>query len=137
MATKDTEPELAEGPRSFVEFLRNVGYGDALREASEELFTLNNKMQDEALARGGKAKVKGELNIKFKFTQDARGIANVTYDIVRKDPKRATGETVLFVTKSGNLQVDNPRQEKLPLREVEGGRGAARTINDDVEVRGV
>lgn len=105
-----------EGPRCFVEFLRNVGYGDALRDLSDELHTLNNAMQDQALALN--KRVTGELTLKLKFSQDERGVAGVAYEVVRKDPKKKTSESVFFVTKGGNLQIENPRQQKMPFRDV-------------------
>lgn len=109
-----------EGPRSFSTLLGQLADGEAERDLSEQLLELTKKIQDEALARGSEAK--GALSLKIAITADHKGVATVTYVVDVKHPKRRTSAQLYWLTKGGNLTPENPRQTKLPLRDVSGSR---------------
>jgi hypothetical protein len=117
MATADPKQE---GPRSFARFLEGVGEGDCVREASELLFELNNKLQDEALARSDK--VVGEFVLKIKMSCDHKGNVVMVHDIDIKKPKPKRLGSIGWMTKGGNVTFVHPKQTTLPLREVDAPR---------------
>jgi hypothetical protein len=118
--------EQHEGPRSFSVFMHELSEGEAHGEASQKLHELVNKMQDAALDQG--KEVKGEFTLSLKLKVDPRGTASVDYTIKAKAPDRHRLRATLFVTKGGNLSVENPRQQTLPLREVAGQAAPAREV---------
>lgn len=122
--------EDEEGPRSFIHFLDELGGGDAARELSEELHELGRKMLAETLTR--ERKCTGELTLKIKLKAEKNGLVGTTYEIKRKDPSRSTTPGVAWLTASGNLSSENPRQADLPgLRELPGGRATPRDVDDN------
>lgn len=138
MSTKkkrDDDDEDGEGARSFTRALEMVSDGDLVREASNALRDLLLVMQHEA--KETSADAKGELVLKLKIEVEPSGIATITPDIKVKEPvpKRAKGH--LWLTKGGNLTPHNPRQQKLPLREVGGEERETREVEDKREMREV
>lgn len=125
MATKE------EGPRSLARFLESIGEGDFHADASEKFFELNNSLQDHALRTD--SRVKGKMTMVFDVSIDQRGVVGVTIDTTIKKPKLKRAPAQAWVTKSGNLVTEHPRQTTLPLREV-GGR-EVKSDNDDEDVR--
>jgi hypothetical protein len=107
--------EEKEGPRSFAVFVRQLADGDAEREASEALHELLESLRKEAEAQGA---AKGILTLKFALTVDAMNQVEIAYDISTKEPTPLRPKAHLWITKGGNIVFENPRQQKLPLREV-------------------
>lgn len=130
--------KVEEGPRSFLNFLAELGQGDAQRELSDELHELGKRLANESLARD--AKVSGELTLKIKFKAEKNGLVSTGYEIKRKDPSRSTTPGVAWLTPGGNFTSENPRQAELPgLREIPGGRGQTPreiTVGRDIDDRG-
>lgn len=124
-----------EGPRSFSTLLGQLADGEAERDLSEQLLELTKKIQDEALARGDEAK--GSLSLKIVITADHKGVATVTYTVDVKHPKRKTSAALYWLTKAGNLTPENPRQTKLPLRDVSSARVVRDAAADAPAVRDV
>jgi hypothetical protein len=112
----ETMAETEEGPRAFSRFIEMIADGDAHMEMSHELHSLMKVMADHSSATTSTAK--GELAINFKFAMDPKGLVAVGYEVKVKEPKLKRASGVLFLTKGNNLQSENPRQAKLPLREV-------------------
>jgi len=110
-----------EGPRSFARFIENVGEGDFHQDASDGLFDLGNAIQNLALRT--ESKVKGKLILTVDMSCDARGVVGVTVDVQVKKPKVKKAAAQAWITKSGNVVFEHPRQTKLPLREVGGVEG--------------
>ena len=110
-----SKTEKEEGPRAFARFLEQLGDGEAHAELSAELHRLMETLHDQALATGP---TKGALTLKLSFAVDPRGTVDVAYDVAVKEPKRARSKGVFWLTKGNNLTAHNPRQERLPLREV-------------------
>ena len=108
----ETDPE---GARSFTRFLDQVADGDLHTEASQLLHRLVEKMQQQTRAQA--KEVKGELTLKLKLSMDG-ALTTVAYEINGKEPAPRRPGSVFFVTRGGNLSVQNERQQELPLREV-------------------
>lgn len=117
-----------EGPRSFSRFLHTLADGEAESTLSYQLHELMKRCQEEAITRVGM--VKGALSLKLRFAIDEHGHAEIAYDVAIKEPARKTSKGHFWLTKHGNLTAENPKQTKLPLRDV-GGREPARQVIDE------
>lgn len=114
-----TKDETDEGTRSFAFLFQQIGEGALHGQASDELRRVVAELS--ALAARVDAKVKGGLTIKLSLAAKPNGTVEVDGVVEAKLPKpRAAGNSVFWITKGGNLSVDNPRQQRLPLREVNG-----------------
>lgn len=113
-----------EGARSYAVLLSSLEDGQLLVDLSTKLHELNNKL---ALAAENVGKAKGELTLKLKLSADAGGTVQVDGEILCKEPKPGRARSVLWLSKGNNLVSENPRQTKLPLREVPGA-GPARDV---------
>jgi len=130
-----TEAANEEGPRSFSVVFQAIADGEAHAEASEEMQSLLKSLQDEAKNTNGSAS--GSMTIKLGLKVDAKGVATIAYSVdVKKPTKKRPGAT-MWVTKGGNLSPDNPRQQKLPLRDVSTPPSEARTVETTEQLRGV
>lgn len=127
--------EEAEGPRSFSRVLALIDEGVAECQLSEELLALTRAVIAQGKAR--QKTVAGRLTLTLTLASDETGVVEVAYDISRKDPKPKRSTSLFWTTKSGNLTEHNPKQQSLPLREVTGGRGAAREIGSEPAAREV
>lgn len=127
MATKKTTTEdetpSEEGPRSFSVLLQQVGDGDLhdelglrMQELVAFLTAHSDRYQREA---------KGSLTLVLNIVAMGNGSLAVVGDIKTKTPTAKRAGSIFWRTPGNNLSVENPRQQKLPLREVPGG--AART----------
>lgn len=85
----------------------------------EELSEQLNECVQQASASGKSAKLTLELTIK---PQGASGQYILTDKITAKLPKSDREATLMFGTPEGNLTREDPRQTKLPLRQVEDDR---------------
>jgi hypothetical protein len=122
---KKTDEPAEEGARSFLVFLRDLGEGEAESELSYQLHELCKRIQEEASAQG--SKVRGALSLKLRIVAEPKGPVGISYDVETKSPKRKTSPAVMWLTKGGNLTPDNPRQQRLGLREVGGTREVRET----------
>jgi hypothetical protein len=50
--------------------------------------------------------------------------------VTKSEPDRKTSGAHFWMTPGSNLVVENPRQQKLPLREVKGGSTRVRDITE-------
>lgn len=105
-----------EGPRAFAVFISQVDEGSLHDEASSEVQAMVRSLCDYA-NRFGRAG-KGTITMTLDFAVDAKGVAAVTGSLKTKPPKVPKVSSQFFLTPSGNLTLENPRQQKLPLREV-------------------
>lgn len=122
-----TKQQTIEGPRSFSVILAGLDDGSIHRELSEELHRVVTELRDRSTAED--RKLSGSLALTLKI--DVRkGVADVTADVVTKLPRRRREPTTVWVTKGGNLTTEVPRQEKLPLDVVPGGRADGANTND-------
>lgn len=125
MASGQTE----DTPRSFGHFLAGLDDEQAHARASRELHKLTKALRDEAVARHGQ--VKGSLTLTIDLKCDEVGTVEATYDVKTKEPKPRVSKSIFWLTKSGHLTVENPRQQSLPLREVSAQGRALRELADD------
>lgn len=115
MTTKASEKD-DEGARDFALFLRHIDDGAIHEEASAELHALATKLSRHVDTHGGKAK--GQLTVTLNLTALPNGTVDVLADVKVKEPKVVRPRSVFWFTKGNNLSPDNPRQQKLALREV-------------------
>lgn len=133
----DKKIEKLEGPRAFARFIENVGYGQAHTDLSVEMQELGRELY--AMAMHMHSPQKGKLTLELAFTVDPDCGVAVRYQIKTKRPDRQRPGSVFWVTKHGNLTVEDPRQQKLPLREVSAPPADVREaiFEDSLPARGV
>lgn len=125
--------KVDEGARSFAVLLQNLGEGTFHAEASEVLHELCKKLQDHAVDFG---KAKGTLTVTLAVEIDREGVVTVDPDVKTKAPKPARKRGRYWLTAGGNLSPENPKQQKLPLREVPAPNTRA-ADHEEQPVRGV
>ena len=97
--------------RLFTDVLRELRFGEALDELSEEF----NKLVT-AVESTGKA---GGITITLKLKPSSAGAIEVTDSVKATVPTLSKGSSLFFATPEGNLVRNNPRQTDLPgLKEV-------------------
>lgn len=126
-----TEEKTEEGPRAFSVFIQDLAEGEAHRQLSEQLHKVAKAVLSEAKARGNKAA--GSITLKLIVASNSQGVAGVRYDIDVKLPKPQKSDGVFWITKGGNLTVENPRQLKLGVRDVGPVPGEARDPADNTQ----
>lgn len=103
--------------RPITDTLRHIGGGVFIDQASEKLAELVN-----AVDASGKA---GVLTITIAVKKATRGGAmHIGGKIALKKPAEDPMEAMLFATPEGNLIADDPRQQKLDLKRVDGASDA-------------
>jgi hypothetical protein len=124
-----------EGPHSFAHQIALMCDGETNAEASEEMHDLLKRLRAEASAR--RKKVKGTLKLELTLEVDDNDVVGLSYSIKCKAPEPRRQTQVLWLSKGGNLSPENPRQQKLPLREVGGRDEPAREVRDTGTTREV
>jgi len=127
MTTKDDEKK--EGPRGFAVVLQQIDEGALHGELSERLQALTKEIAEHVASSGNDAR--GSLTLTVSLAGRRNGTIEVTGDVKIKTPKVRRGGSVFWPTKSGNLSTENPRQGRLPLREVPGGAAQPRDVDAD------
>lgn len=108
-----TEPIEERQTRPFADFLAEQRDG----KAHAEITNLFNELI-EAVQAHSKA---GSLTLQIRVKPAGRGSEDTVFvsdEVSIKKPKGERPEAIFFVDDSHNLQRNNPRQERLPLREV-------------------
>lgn len=100
-----SKPELA------IDTLKALRYGQTEVELSEAISEAVQCARD----TGKQAVVSLKITIK---PQGNSGQYFITDDITTKLPKLPKEQTIMFGTPEGNLLREDPRQQKLPLREL-------------------
>lgn len=101
--------------RPFLDTLIALRFGKLHDELTEALNELTN-----ACTETGKG---GTLTLSIKLKPGRAGQVEILDDVKTKLPSFERGSTLMFSTPDGNLQRDDPRQQKLELRSVEGPTG--------------
>lgn len=135
MSEKQNGTDKDEGPRDFARVLALLDEGVASCQLSEELQTLTKAVIAQGKARN--KTVAGRLTLTLQLATDETGVVEVAYDISRKDPRPKRSTSLFWTTKGGNLTEHNPKQQKLPLREVSSGTAAPREIDQSQAAREV
>lgn len=113
-----------EGPRSFANLIAELtdDEGGSLNTVvSTELHELTRDLHAESRLRD--AKVKGEFTLTLTFVVH-KGKATITPDVKVKRPKRRRRDFDTWVTAGGNITTEVPRQLKMPLQGIAGGRAS-------------
>lgn len=127
-ALEEAAPE-PEGPRGFAPFLQQIDDGELHTELSKTTQQLVGELYDFAdrYRRPGK----GTLTVTLSFSVDGNGAIAVAGDVKTKTPKKPRAASVFFRTPGNNLSIENPRQQKLPLREVPASQERPREVNTE------
>lgn len=96
--------------KAFQEVFEVLAGGEALSRASDALTELGM-----AVAETGKA---GSVTITVNVKPNGAGSVLTTAKVASKIPASPMLDTVFFVTAGGSFLRDDPRQEKLPLRDL-------------------
>jgi hypothetical protein len=103
--------------RPIMDTLRHIGGGTFLDNASEELAALVN-----AVDVSGKG---GTITLTIAVKKATRGGAmHIAGKVAVKKPGDEPMEAMLFATPEGNLIAEDPRQQKLDLKQVSGASDA-------------
>lgn len=98
--------------RPITDVLRQIAGGSMLDHASDQFAELVRAID----TNGGSGKVTVELTVK---KASRAGAMLVTGKSTLKKPADDPMEALLFATPEGNLVADDPRQQKLDLKQVE------------------
>lgn len=126
---KTEEAPKDEGPRAFAVLLQQIGDGelhDELGLRMQELVATVSQFSDRFQREG-----KGTLTLVLGVTALGNGTITIAGDIKTKTPSAKRAGSVFFRTPGNNLSVENPRQQKLPLREVPQSRTQPKDLSTD------
>ncbi len=110
---KDETVTSLEGARSFSLFIQQIDEGSLHQSLSAETHALMRELREHA--RQFARDAKGSLTLTISFEVDPKGVADVEADVRVKKPKTPSVSSQFFLTPSGNLTLENPRQQKLGL----------------------
>jgi hypothetical protein len=114
-----------EEHRSFSTLLTDLEDGALHAELSDQIKDIVAKLHDTAAEQGGKPSA--ILTIKMGFKLDS-GVIEVAADVKATLPKRSRRKSIMYATPDNNLTRRNPRQQELPLRDVNASAGVARAV---------
>lgn len=118
--------------RTFALLLQNLENGDLLADLTRYNDDLTTELLRQAEALG---KAKGEIVLKLKYNADPTTV-QIDGEITVKAPKAPRQRSVMWFNRDGSLSGENPRQQKLPLRQVPAP-AVVEAGQADAEVRGV
>ena len=108
--------------RTFGQLVQSLEDGQLVADLGDKLQDLNGKIARSAESIG---KAKGELTLKIKLNAEIGGTVQIDSEITVKEPKMPRARSVMWLNKDNNLSAENPKQTKLPLREVPPAAAAA------------
>jgi hypothetical protein len=117
---EDNEPLPDVPMRSFSSFMRQLE--DCEQDVTEELYKLLSRLHRHAQNH---TTAKGKLALELYIMVDARDQVETRYAIKTKEPPKATPKSVHWLNHQGSLTIEDPRQQKLNLREVPKGKQKA------------
>lgn len=103
--------------RPFADVLRDLSGGQTY-----ETLTLDLANVVQEVIRTQKA---GAITLTLNISANGPGSVQIADTIKTKVPEMAKGKTLFFATEAGTLTRDDPRQEKLALRDVTEPRSGA------------
>lgn len=101
--------------RTFSQFLAEIEDGDFQAELTEALREAVAALSDRVKAQGGKPRAKIKIDIALAHES---GTIEVKADFKAELPKPARGRSIFWATPDNALSKSDPRQQRLPLREV-------------------
>lgn len=106
MATDIPEDELPGHPRSFVQYLMDIGGGRLVNELTQQMRDLINGVRD--------TQKSGSLTLTLKVVPTrAPGMFEVLDTVTLKEPKMPAGASVFFSDEEGYLYRRDPQQPEL------------------------
>lgn len=97
--------------RPFIDTLRDVEFGALLDELSD--------VQKEVVAAVSDTRKAGKITIELEYKSEGDGQLAIKTNIKKKVPTYPRGTSIFFITPERNLTRQDPRQQSLPLRNVE------------------
>lgn len=98
--------------RPIIDILRHLDGGCLMDDAAEQMAELVNAV--------GNTNKPGSITITINVRQATAGAMALKGKVTVKKPAEPVFESLMFPTPEGNLEVDDPRQQKLELRPVSG-----------------
>ncbi len=118
----------AEGTRGFAVVLGQLGDGDFADEIARKQRKLIDQLTTDAYYF--KKDAKGSLTVEIKFSVSDDGVVEAKGSVKTKEPPPRASKATFWATKGGNLAAENPKQMKLPVRDV-----SAATPVRDIEIK--
>jgi len=97
--------------KPFTDVIGEIENGAFLKELTEATYNMVASVTD--------TRKPGVLTIKLGFAPTGRGSVEISTKVESKEPEHDRATTTFFVGQGFVLMRDDPRQQKLPLREVE------------------
>lgn len=121
-----TTSERDEGARSFALLLQHIDDGALHAELSETVQATCKQLATLVDSLGSDQKASITLKIDLLYCRN--GMLIIKGNVDDKTPKMPHAPTVAWLSKNNNVVFENPRQQKLPLREVPVSRAEPRDI---------
>lgn len=114
-------------PQAFTVMLAKIRRGQTLEELSEVLA----EAQDRCKETGKMAEI--TLKVKIKPEKGMPGMYMITDEIKKRLPEFDRGASVMFEDANMQLQLEDPRQQKMDLREVELQKREAKQLAEETK----
>lgn len=114
-------------PQAFTVMLAKIRRGQTLEELSEVLA----EAQDRCKETGKMAEI--TLKVKIKPEKGMPGMYLITDEIKKRLPEFDRGASVMFEDANMQLQLEDPRQQKMDLREVELQKREAKQLAEETK----
>lgn len=101
----------------FAVVLAAINHGQLRDELSAEMGKVLTALIERSHATSKAAK--GKLTLTLDFEVEPSGLVAIDVDVSSKTPKPLRASDHFYATKSGGLSRKDPRQQDLPLREVD------------------
>ncbi|MEG3078531.1 hypothetical protein R3F64_01505 [Halomonas sp. 5021] len=112
-------------PQAFTAMLAKLRRGQTLEELSEALVEAQDRCKD----TGKMAEI--TLKVKIKPEKGMPGMFMLSDEIKSKLPEFDRGASVMFEDANMQLQLEDPRQQKMDLREVELQKREAKQLAEE------
>ncbi|QTP60898.1 hypothetical protein HNO53_20590 [Billgrantia antri] len=114
-------------PQAFAQMLAKMRRGQTAEELSEALLEAQQACKDT-----GKMAVI-TYQVKIKPEKGMPGMYLMTDDIKTKLPQLDRGASVMFEDANLQLQLEDPRQQKMDLRQVEEAKRETKTVAEEAK----
>lgn len=114
-------------PQAFTMMLAKLRRGQTLEELSEALVEAQERCKD----TGKMAEI--TLKVKIKPEKGMPGMFMLSDEIKSKLPQFDRGASVMFEDANMQLQLEDPRQQKMDLREVELQKREAKKLAEETK----
>lgn len=104
--------------RTFAHTIAAINHGALDDELSDDLSKLLATLQREASTQG---KARGKITLVLSLKVEQNGVVTIVPESKIVEPKPVRSNAVFWIDKEGKLAKSDPRQVKLPLRDVGGG----------------